>query len=348
MGIRLPGLVRCLGRCAAVRVSLASNEGRAPRDLDLPVLEAEALAPYPRERTLEARFAERFGLTEDRVLVTAGADDGLLRACLATLGPGREAVVATPTFEMIPRYVALAGGSLVRVAWPEGPFPVDRLLASVGPRTEVVFLVTPNNPTGGVIPPDQVARIARACPTALIVLDAAYGELAEADPTDVALGLENVVVLRTLSKAWGLAGLRVGCVLGTPAWIERLAASGNPFPVSVASRAIALERLATGAEDVASYVERIRAEREELTHLVQELGARPALPTQGNFVLVRGLDAERTTREVAERGFALRRFPDDPELADAVRITLPGESTVFAALVDALTAVLPRTLERPS
>ena len=328
-------------RCR-IELELSRNEGRAPSpgtlgDAPLP---AAAAARYPDLGALRAALAARFGVAPERVLVSAGADDALLRACLATLGEGREALVPSPTFEMIPRHVALARGALREVPWPEGPFPTDAFLARAGPRTALAFVVSPNNPTGAVASAADVARIARALPRALVVLDAAYGELADEDPTPGALEHDNVVVVRTLSKAWGLAGLRVGCALGSAPWIARLAASGNPYPVSAASAALALQRLATGEADVRDYRERVRLERAQLSALLARLGARPAAPSQGNFVLARGLDPGWTTAAAASLGIALRAFPGARELGDAVRVSVPGEPCAFARLCATLEAVL--------
>jgi len=323
-----------------IELELSRNEGRPARALEAKSLSSEALARYPDLTQLRAELARRSGLEPERVLVTAGADDALLRTCLATLGEGRQALLTRPTFEMIPRYVELARGTLREVDWPEGTFPTEKFLAAAKPQTAVAFIVSPNNPTGAVASAEDVERIAAALPNALVVLDAAYGEFADDDLTSLALRFENVVVMRTLSKAWGLAGLRIGYALGSARWIERLAACGNPFPVSAASEAIALRRLATGEADMRNYVERTRVERNELTATLARFGARVAEPSEANFVLARGLDARWTTAAAASLGVALRRFPDNPLLEDAVRVTLPGDPRCFERLSAVLEAAL--------
>jgi HAD superfamily hydrolase (TIGR01548 family) len=245
---------------------------------------------------------------------------------------------------MIPRYAALARLAQDEVPWPEGPFPLKAFLDACR-GAAVAFIVSPNNPTGAVATPAQVREVARANPGTLVVLDAAYGELAEDDPTRGVLGEPNVVVMRTLSKAWGLAGLRVGCALGRSGWLRRLEAAGSPYPVSAASAAIALERLRTGADDVARYAAEVRVERGRLALEFEQLGSRPARPAEGNFVLARGLDAGWLRDAAASLGIALRSFPGRPDLADAVRVTVPGEARVFEALVATLrTCLAPQAL----
>tara|TARA_R110002072_G_scaffold4174_1_gene29396 strand:+ start:108651 stop:110306 length:1656 start_codon:yes stop_codon:yes gene_type:complete len=331
----------------AIRLDLSKNEGRAPDERTLldAVPTAAELARYPTLRELQRELAANYRVLPERVLVTAGADDALLRLCLFALRPSRQqprakkALVASPTFEMIPRYVELAGGELVTVPWPEGAFPTDALLAAADDATALVFVVSPNNPTGAIATVADLERIADALPDAWIVLDAAYAEFASEDLTECALRLANVVVVRTLSKAWGLAGLRVGCAIAAPERLAQLHAAGNPMPVSVASATLAIARLQTGRADVADHVAQVRDQRIDLVRILRSFGAKPVEPCQGNFVLVHGVKAKWLTQSLAALGIAVRRFPGQPELADAVRIGLPAEPKAYGELVLALTTV---------
>lgn len=329
----------------AIRLDLSKNEGRAPCDVTLleSVPEIAALARYPELRELREELAANYGVAPEHVLVTAGADDALLRLCLAALRSSsqrRQALVASPTFEMIPRYVALAGGELMTVPWPSGAFPTEALLAAASDATAIVFVVSPNNPTGSVAKAADLERLATALPDAVIVLDAAYAEFACEDLTECALRLANVVVVRTLSKAWGLAGLRVGCAIASPARVSELHAAGNPMPVSIASAELAVARLQNGRDDVDDHVAQVREQRADLVARLRQLGAKPVTPSQGNFVLVHGVKAAWLTAALAALGIAVRRFPGQPELADAVRIGLPAESVAYGELVAALTTVM--------
>lgn len=333
---------------AAITMDLSKNEGRVPlksarESTDMQVAE---LARYPSLEGLRVAMAETFGVPAECLLVTAGGDDALMRLCLLALrrvggtGRVRRAVVAVPTFEMIPRYVELAGGELVTVPWPCGAFPVDALLAASGQGAAIVFVVSPNNPTGAVATADDLRRIAAALPDSLVVLDAAYAEFADEDLMSCARRLANVVVVRTLSKAWGLAGLRVGCAIAPPRLIDKLYAAGNPMPVSVASAAIAVARLRSDRNEVAGYVAWLRERRADLIALLARTGLQVAEPCQGNFVLVTGVEATWLAGALAALGIAVRRFPGQPDLADAVRITVPPEPNGFAQLEAALVTVL--------
>ena len=330
-----------------IDLKLDANEGPGPaREALEPVLrDAAALARlYPTGIALEPIIAGRFGLDPSQVVVTAGADDALERVCRAVLEPGRSAVVAIPTFEMIPRYVALAGGELRTTPWPDGPYPIDAILALITPDTRVVFLVTPNNPTGGAATRRDLKSLRDAAPQALIVLDAAYAEFADEDLTPAALAMPNVIVLRTLSKAWGLAGMRVGFAVGDPAQIEWLRRVGQPYAVGTVSLAVARRWLSVGESAMRAGVERVRQERSDLAAVLRELGLEP-VQSQANFVLARTPKAPVIAQLLAGLGIGVRSFPDRPDLRDALRITCPAAPAAFNRLCAGLrTAVAPEAL----
>jgi len=313
---------------------LAGNEGRPPATLDA-LVPAKEFGRYPSSSALESRVAERFAVDPARALVTAGADDGLLRLALAFLAPGRELVLPTPTFEMIPRYAALAGGDVVEVPWEDGAaYPVDAVLAAITPRTSLIAVVSPNNPTGAVASPEDLRTLSEAAPDALLIVDQAYAEFADEDLTAPALALPNAVVLRTMSKAYGCAGLRVGFALGSAEVVETLRAAGNPYPVSAGSLVAAARRL---EDDVSPTVGRVRRERSALLATLEELGV-SAAPSQGNFVFLRTPRAVQVRDLMAGLGIAIRAFPGVPGLSDALRITLPGDSAGYTRLDRAIRA----------
>ena len=333
-GVRVP--YRAARPLAPCDLWLAGNEGRPPEAIELRV-PSDELGRYPSSASLEAAAAERFGVAPDQVLATAGADDGLLRLCLAFLEAGRELILPAPTFEMIPRYAALAGGEIVEVSWEEGSsYPVEAVLRSITPRTSLIAVVSPNNPTGAVARPQDLKRLSEAAPNALLIVDQAYAEFADEDLTAPALELPNAVVLRTMSKAYGCAGLRVGFTLGAPRILELLRAAGTPYPLAASSLNAATQRL---SDDISPSVQRVRRERDALLATAQELGLE-ASPSQGNFVFIRTPRASTIRDLMAGLGVAIRAFPGVPGLTDALRITLPGDSVSFTRLDQAIRSVL--------
>lgn len=305
---------------------LAGNEGRPAAALELE-LAGDGLRRYPSTAEVAARAAERFGVAADQVLVTAGADDALLRIALAFLAPGRSAVVPSPTFEMIPRYATVAGGEIIDVPWePGAPFPLDAALGALREDTSLLYVVSPNNPTGAVATAEDVLRACDEAPDALVVVDQAYGEFADEDLTEAALSRPNAVVLRTMSKAYGAAGLRVGFAIGRPELLRVLKAAGNPYPCAAPSLDAALQLLGT---DVSDSIEAVRSERAILVERLRGLGL-DAAPSQGNFVYARTPAADPLRARVAEEGIAIRSF------GRAVRITCPANAADFERLLAAL------------
>ncbi len=327
---------------ARLLLKLDGNEGAAPPAVLLgAAVEAgpEALRRYPDEGPLQWALARRHGVREAEVLVTAGGDDALERALRAVVAPGREAILLDPTFEMLARYVTLAGGEVVRVPWLDGGLPVEALAAAVTDRTAVIAVVSPNSPTGLAATADELRALSAAAPGVLLLVDGAYAEFADVDLTEAALALPDTVVVRTLSKAWGLAGLRVGYAVGAEPILGWMRAVGHPYAVSSPSLAMARTWLAQGEPAMARFVARVRQERDELGAWLSARGARP-WPSQANFVLVRVTGAERVWRALGERGIAVRWFPDHPVLDGCLRITMPGDRAAFAALLAALEEVL--------
>jgi histidinol-phosphate aminotransferase len=336
---------------APVDLLLNGNEGQPPAkaaaliEAVLPRL-PELLRRYPDPSALQAELAARSGVGPEQVLVTAGGDDALDRLCRAVLAPGRELIFPSPSFEMIARYAALAGGAVVKVPWPGATYPIEEVLSAITPRTAMIAVVSPNNPTGAVAGADDLLRLAAAAPGALLLLDHAYAEFSF-DLTQVALSLPRAVVVRTLSKAWGLAGLRVGWVMGPRDIIGWLRVAGAPYAVSGLSLALAMERLREGQGDMEGLIAQVRRERDELTALLTELAAQP-FPSQANFVLCRFRDAAWVRDALAGLGIAVRIFAGPGaasgvaagELDGCLRITCPGHAGEFARLKAALGAAL--------
>lgn len=328
---------------APIRFKLDSGEGLAsPGDAFGPLAEADAdalIRRYPDRAELEAQLAARLGCAPAQVLVTAGGDDALDRACRALLAPGRSLVFPTPSFEMIARYAGWTGAQVRTVPWPEGPYPVDAVVSASDATTTAIAVVSPNNPTGAVISAAELQRLSDATPGVALLLDHAYVEFAGEDLTAFALTLPDVLVFRTLSKAWGMAGLRVGYVAG-PVWlIDALRAAGNPYSVSGPSLHLAAHSLRDGEAAMHHFTARVRSERAALEALLHDHGVR-VCPSQGNFAFARGPRVRWIADALAGLGVAVRTWPGRPDLADAVRITLPGEPEAAAALMHGVASAL--------
>ena len=320
------------------RVIVSEEEAETLNSI-LSKFDVSSIVGYPNSSELQQLLAERLEVLPDRVLVTAGADEALERALESVLGPGRELIVTSPTFEMIPVYARLAGGNVRQIPWLDGAYPVDGVLEAVGADTAVIAVVTPNNPTGAVVSLADIQRIALAVPHILILVDMAYSEFADVNLTADLLNYPNVVMVRSLSKAWGMPGLRVGYAVGDARVIAWMSRAGGPYTISGLSLSIAEERIRQGEESIRVYVQRVRAERSMLTTLISELGGRP-LPSQANFVLARFENARWVRDGLAGLGIGSRSFSDNEALKDTLRISCPGDQSAFVRLEHAFKAVL--------
>ncbi|MBL0927236.1 MAG: TIGR01548 family HAD-type hydrolase, partial [Phycisphaerales bacterium] len=342
---------------APIDLRLDGNEGPPPPREVLEALgrDGETVRRYPSGGQVERLLAGRLGTTPARVVVTAGADDALDRLCRAMLAPGRRVLLHTPTFEMLERDARLAGvadADVLRVPWDDGAFPEESYARAMGEGVSLAFVVTPNNPTGLVIETGALLRLARRAVECgvLLAVDLAYVEFADEDPTSLLLACPNVVVVRTLSKAWGLAGMRVGYAATGLGWDQAdevmtwLRAAGGPYAVSGASLAAAAAVLPAEPErrpdHVHDFVLSVRRERARADGGLRAVGVRLA-ESRANYSFGRAGSPERAVwlrDALAGAGIAIRAYPDKPALADAVRLTAPGCPGDTDRLLAALTA----------
>lgn len=327
-----------------IRLKLDGNEG--PSASLEPLLDVlrdlgpELFRRYPDAAALESALAQQFGVNPAQVLVTAGADEAIDRCCRAFLAPGRTTLIAAPSFEMFDRYTTLAGGELVSVPWQPGPFPTDAVLARLDRDVAIIAVVTPNNPTGEIATLSDVQRLAAAAPQALVLLDHAYVEYAEEDLTASALSLPNVIVIRTFSKARGLAGCRVGYAIGPERLIAALRAAGGPYAVSAPSLALAAWQIECGTAAMDAHVKVVGRERDALSRRLAERGITPRR-SRANFVFADfGARARFVRGALAAQGIAVRDFPGRPGAETGLRITLPGSEREFTLLANALDVAL--------
>ena len=257
------------------------NESLAPPSSLASV--AMAVNRYPDYHEIEAAIAAHLGIAPEKVVVTNGADDALERAVRSVVAPGRKAVLTTPSYGMIRRFAVLAGAEVLEVPWWRGEYPVDEVCRLAGDDGGLVAVVSPSNPTGGIASRDAVEEILGRLPRSLVLLDQAYVDFT--DPTNdlVPLALEypNAVVVRTFSKAWGCAGLRVGCAIGDPRVIDWLRRTGLPFPVSTPSIEAILLALSNGPDR--ERIARVCEQRDEVTEIFVDLGVE-VLPSEASFV----------------------------------------------------------------
>lgn len=324
---------------APVWLKLDANEWSPPPPHALVRKPAiQSLNRYPSARELEQEIASRHGIGPERVLVTAGADEALDRLCRAMLGPGRRLAVTWPTFEMLPKYAALAGATIDRIPWHgDEPFPREAMIRAIGPDTRVVAVVTPNSPTGTVASAGDLRALSAAAPHACLLVDLAYTEFADVDLTPEALALRNAVATRTFSKYYGLAGARVGYAMGNADVIAWMRAAGGPYSVAGVSLEQALHAYRSMAPP--GHLDGLRQSRAALRTMLRENGWEVP-DSRANFILARNRRAPWLRDALASRGISVRAFPGHPELHDAVRITLTEDPVAMQTLQAAVRQAL--------
>lgn len=297
----------------------------------------DALARYPSAYASELKdaLAEYAGADPACIGTGCGSDDILDSAIRAFAAPGDRIAFCAPTFAMIPIFARLNGVEPVAIpmtsSWDIDPDALARADA------RVIYVCSPNNPTGTVASRGALDRLIASAP-GVVLLDEAYAEFCAESILDLAKASERVLVVRTMSKAFGLAGLRVGYAVGAPSLIAEVEKSRGPYKVSTVAERAAVAALMHDRTWVAERVGAARASRDRLATSLRALGLAP-LPSQANFVFVPIADAPAVARRMRERGVAVRAFQGLPIVGDALRITA-GPDPMMEQGLDALAEAL--------
>lgn len=361
-----------------LRLHLNENTaGCSPRVLDaLRTLSAHDLAFYPDYDAVNDACARFLGVATDRLLLTNGLDEGLLAASIAYLQrDGRtasaapagqvaatsgtradaagndaareavpEAIIVEPAFGMYADCVEATGGRVVNVApLPDFAFPLEATLNAITPRTRLVFLTSPGNPTGLLIPREALRAMATRLPAgALVVLDEAYADFTDEHFLDELPRWPNIVIGRTFAKSYGLAAVRIGAMIGSTEVIARLRRSLPPYTINILAATVLPAALADQAH-VAWYRQQVTASRELFYAACDRLGLR-YWRSEANFVLVRvgtTAEAKAVVDGLAAKRIFVRDRSNQPGCDGCVRITtgvIEHTQACIAALEEVLCA----------
>jgi histidinol-phosphate aminotransferase len=330
---------------------LSSNEtplGASPKAVAAYRDLAAKLELYPEgsSQALREAIAQKYGLDAKRIICGSGSDEILSMITYAFMGPGDEGLYSEFGFLVYKIAILAAGGTPVIAKEKNHHTDVDAMIAAITPRTKIVYLANPNNPTGTYIPFDEVKRLHAALPShVLLVLDAAYAEYVRRN--DYASGLElvatsdNVVMTRTFSKIYGLANLRLGWMYAPEAIIDAVNRIRGPFNVNGAAMAAGVEAI----RDQAHLDAAIAHNDTWLPWLTTEIGklGLKVTPSVGNFLLIHfdpatGKTAKAADAFLASRGLVLRAV-GAYGMPDALRLTI-GDETANKLVVETLAAFM--------
>ena len=313
-----------------VRVDLSDNTNRwgmppaAERALREFVPATLTRYPDASARELREAIARYCGVAPDNVVTGCGSDDVLDSAIRAVRTPGDVLATIAPSFTMIPVFARLNAMDLAEVPLqPTWDIDADALLAT---RARIIYLCSPNNPTGTVASRDSIERVVDGA-EGVVVIDEAYAEFSDGHCLDLARTRSNVLVVRTLSKAFGLAGVRVGYAIGDAALVQAVEMSRGPYKVTGFAAAAAIAALDEGREWMCAHAVLARNAVAWLAAQLDERGYESA-PSSGNFVYVPMADAPCIASRMRAKGVAVRAFPG------ALRITA-GPPAELAAALDA-------------
>ena len=318
--------------------------GCSPRVLArLRSFSAEQLAKYPEREPVEALAANFLNVEPAELLLTNGVDEAIHLLCQTYLEPGDEALLVVPTYSMYRIYAAAAGAQIVTASLNKDfSFSREAAIGWITDRTRLIAIANPNNPTGTAAPPHELLEIARRAPAAAMLIDEAYFEFYGQTMLDYLPQVPNLFVARTFSKAYGLAGLRLGALMANSAQMAALRRLASPYNVNAVALACLPEALAD-QDYLEEYVVDVIAARARLETHLRAAGI-SFWPSRANFVLLRvgasAVDAARFVDRMRQRGILIRDRSSDPGCEGCVRITLgPKEQS------DRLLAALQETFE---
>jgi histidinol-phosphate aminotransferase len=305
----------------------------SPRVLEaLNKIAAADLAKYPERAQVEAKVAQHLGLEPEQVLLTNGVDEAIHVLCQTYLDREDEFLFPTPTYTMYEVYGSCTDATVKTV--PSGgdfAFPLEGLLAAITPQTRLIAIASPNSPTGTVASREQILQILNCAPQAAVLVDEAYYHFCGQTVMDLAGQVPNLIVARTFSKAYGLAGLRLG-MLAAPTGIQQwLRTVISPYSVNSLALACLPEAL-DDEEYLQWYVEEVKAARSEMVDGLRRLGV-PQWPSLANFILVKiGHKHGEFVRAMQQRGVLTRDRSKDQGCAGCVRMTVGTRAQLKQAM----------------
>ncbi|MGZ8286317.1 MAG: histidinol dehydrogenase [Allosphingosinicella sp.] len=293
--------------------------------------------PQPQPARLKKAMAALYGVSPENLVVTRGADDAIDILVRTFCRPGEDKVaVCTPTFSAYAHFARLQGARVVEASLDANfDFDPDAFIDAVGgePNLKLAFICAPNNPTGNPVPLAAIDSVRRALPNTIVVADEAYIEFSEQESAaGLAASNANFVVLRTLSKAYGLAGARVGCAIGHPETIAILTRALPPYPLPSLSIEAAMSALAPSRRAVhGERIGRIKAERERLARLLAGSPlVRRVRSGGGNFLFLEVEDPDGLAKKLGSLGIRVRFRPN--AAPGGVRLTIGTEAENEATL----------------
>jgi histidinol-phosphate aminotransferase len=287
---------------------------------------------------LKLALADHAGVTPDMIVTGCGSDDILDSAMRAFGDPGDLVAATDPTFAMVPIFAKMnALRSTLVTELPDHDVDADALLAT---GAKLIYVCSPNNPTGALVARRTLEKLIDNAPGVLLI-DEAYVEFAGVSNIDLLQRSSRVLLIRTLSKAFGLAGLRVGYAIGHPSLVAEVEKSRGPYKVNALAESVAVTALRQDVQWVEEHIGLAIENRDRLTIELLKLGLDP-MPSSANFVCVPVPNCVAVGMAMREKGVGVRPFPALPRVGDCLRISV-GPWPLVEQAVKALAAAMKKT-----
>lgn len=311
------------------RIRLDANENRwgcSPKVIEaINNLNSEDISVYPEYGSLIKKIADYEKVSVDNVVISNGSDD-IIRAVIESyISSGDRVIIPTPTFAMFPVFLGIKGAQIIKVDSGENfQFPVEKVLNEIDEKTRMIVIINPSSPAGTVISEKDLMKIAKSAPEAMIFVDEAYTQFTGGSFSELTEQYSNILVSKTFSKAFGLAGLRIGYAVSSSEIIENVRKSVAPYAVN----SVAVKATIAAINDrkwMENSVEKIRKERENLSEKIRQLGYK-VTPSKANFILIETYgNSDEIVKEMRENNILIKAFSMLKKDRDFVRISIGKE-----------------------
>jgi len=296
------------------------------------------VAVYPEYDEFMNKLGSYLSVDVDNILLTNGADNAIKTVMDTYLEKGDEIIIPVPTFYMFENYASILGVEKKLVEFNNDlSFPLEKIIGSITPDTKMIVIVNPNNPTGTIVNDEDILRVVEAAKDAVVVIDEAYYQFSEKSSKDMISSYDNVIIIQTFSKGFGLAGVRLGYIISNKDVINELKKVVLPYTVNgltIVAASAALDDL----DFVNHYVSIVKENRDYILNELQELGVK-TYPSDANFIIADfGENSNSVLQKLNEKNILVRDVSNNPLLDGCLRIAI-GTREQMETLVDEIKAI---------
>jgi histidinol-phosphate aminotransferase len=329
------------GRVDFVRLDFNENTwGCSPKVVKaLKSLSADEISTYPDYGELRKKLAKYLKVKKGEVFPTNASDEAIKIVMDVYVDNGQEVILPVPTFAMFRFYAEVAGAKINPILYNRDlSFPADKVMKAISNKTKIIVLVNPNNPTGTPIKREDIIRILEKAKNSIVLLDEAYYQFTKESCVDLINEYTNLVILQTFSKAFGMAGLRLGYVVSNKNNIANMLKASSPYSVNVAAVKAAFAAI-DDRKYVGYYVKQVKESKKMLYKAFKDLGVK-TYPSAGNFILAYlGDKAPDVCSKLRKENILVRNRSNDVMLDGCIRITC-GKKSQTAMLIKELKKIL--------